>query len=86
MDVSLEYLGIHPEGSRTSLQRKRSSQVRPVGSNASPISSRSNVTGVDQQSAITTSSEVEFQKDLACLDADIARLQIQFRVIMQAPH
>lgn len=39
--------------------------------------------GIDAQSSVTTSSEVEFRKDLASLDADIARLQIQFRVALQ---
>ena len=43
----------------------------------SATSSRSNV---DVQSTLTTSSELEFRKDLASLDADIARLQMQFRV------
>lgn len=40
--------------------------------------SQSNVD--DVQSTLTTSSELEFRKDLASLDADIARLQMQFRV------
>ena len=43
----------------------------------SATSSQSNV---DVQSTLTTSSELEFRKDLASLDADIARLQMQFRV------
>ncbi len=37
----------------------------------------------DLQSLLTTSSEVEFQRDLASLDADIARLQLQFSVAFQ---
>ena len=44
----------------------------------SATSSQSNVD--DVQSTLTTSSELEFRKDLASLDADIARLQMQFRV------
>ena len=31
----------------------------------------------------TTSTEVDFRRDLAALDADIARLQIQFNVAHQ---
>ena len=42
-----------------------------------------NLTSTDLQSVLTTSSEVEFRRDLASLDADIARLQMQFRVAMQ---
>ena len=56
----------------------------------SPASNRSgsgaaSVTATDLHSAsvLTTSSEVEFRRDLASLDADIARLQMQFRVAMQ---
>ena len=33
----------------------------------------------------TTSSEVDFRRDLAALDADIARLQVHFRVALQPP-
>lgn len=39
--------------------------------------------GIDVQSSVTTSSEMEFRKDLESLDSDIARLQIQFRVALQ---
>lgn len=37
----------------------------------------------DARSSVTTSSELDFRKDLACLDTDIARLQAQFRVALQ---
>ena len=40
---------------------------------------QSSVTGT---SCRTTASEAEFRSDLASLDADIARLQMQFRVAM----
>ncbi len=50
----------------------------------SPLSSSVAGRGqLDTQSCLTTSSEMEFKKDLASLDADIARLQIQFRVALQ---
>ena len=37
----------------------------------------------DVRSSLTTASEVDFRKDLATLDADIARLQVQFRIALQ---
>ena len=40
----------------------------------------------DLQSTLTSSSELEFRKDLASLDADIARLQMQFRVAGHPEH
>ena len=43
---------------------------------------QSSVTGT---SCRTTASEAEFRSDLASLDADIARLQMQFRVAMLTP-
>ena len=46
-------------------------------------SGAASVTATDTRSVLTTSSEVEFRRDLASLDADIARLQMQFRVAMQ---
>lgn len=50
-------------------------------------SATSNQSNVDVRSTLTTSSELEFRQDLASLDADIARLQMQFRVaIHNAPH
>ena len=33
--------------------------------------------------SVTTSTEQEFRRDLATLDADIARLHIQFKVAQQ---
>ena len=56
-----------------------------------PFSPRSTVlSNADIQSTLTSSSELEFRKDLATLDADIARLQMQFRIARhgpeQAPH
>lgn len=45
-------------------------------------SARTSVTGT---SCRTTASEAEFRSDLASLDADIARLQMQFRVAMLTP-
>lgn len=54
----------------------------PYAKGTSPLSSVDSRT-FDGQSCLTTSSEVEFIKDLANLDADIARLQIQFRVALQ---
>ena len=41
--------------------------------------------GVSVVTCSTTSSEVEFRRDLAALDADIARLQVHFRVALQPP-
>ncbi len=49
----------------------------------SMVSDSGNVKNDDLQSMLTTSSEIEFQRDLASLDADIARLQIQFKVALQ---
>ena len=50
----------------------------------SPLSSSVGARGqLDTQSCLTTSSEMEFKTDLASLDADIARLQIQFRVALK---
>lgn len=56
-----------------------------------PFSPRSTaLSNADIQSTLTSSSELEFRKDLATLDADIARLQMQFRIARhgpeQAPH
>lgn len=42
-------------------------------------------TSVTGTSCRTTASEAEFRSDLASLDADIARLQMQFRVAMLTP-
>ena len=42
-------------------------------------------TSVTGASCRTTASEAEFRSDLASLDADIARLQMQFRVAMLTP-
>ena len=36
-----------------------------------------------QTMTTTTSSELEFRRDLAALDADIARLQVHFQVALQ---
>lgn len=47
-----------------------------------PTSSRSSV-ATDVKSSVTTSSEVDFRNNLASLDADIARLQMQFKVALQ---
>lgn len=40
---------------------------------------------LDLQSVMTTCSELDFRKDLASLDTDIARLQAQFKVALQSP-
>jgi hypothetical protein len=45
-------------------------------------STQTSITGT---SCRTTASEAEFRSDLASLDADIARLQMQFRVAMLTP-
>lgn len=56
-----------------------------LGSEGSSVAGDSvALTGLDGQSSRTTISEVEFRRDLASLDADIERLQMQFRVAMQA--
>ena len=47
-----------------------------------PTSSRTSVT-TDVRSNTTTTSEVDFRNNLASLDADIARLQMQFKVALQ---
>ena len=58
-------------------------QLRGQGSSRSNLSSiQTSVTG---GSCRTTASEAEFRSDLASLDADIARLQMQFRVAMLTP-
>ena len=54
----------------------------PKQSTRSISSLQSSVTGT---SCRTTASEAEFRSDLASLDADIARLQMQFRVAMLTP-
>ena len=41
---------------------------------------------VDVKSSVTTCSELDFRKDLASLDANIARLQVQFKVALQPPN
>ncbi len=38
---------------------------------------------IDVKSTVTTASEIDFRNDLASLDANIARLQTQFRVALQ---
>ena len=40
----------------------------------------------DVRSSMTTNSELDFRKDLASLDSDIARLQVQFKVALQPPN
>ncbi len=47
--------------------------------------SRSTLSSVTGTSCRTTASEAEFRSDLASLDADIERLQMQFRVAMLTP-
>ena len=37
----------------------------------------------DVRSSVTTASELDFRRELATLDADIARLQVQFKVALQ---
>ena len=39
-----------------------------------------------QTMTTTTSSELEFRRDLAALDADIARLQVHFQVALYNPY
>lgn len=63
--------------------KKQQHQTAERSPAMSGISVRSSVTGVDLQSMLTTSSEVDFQRDLATLDADIERLQMQFRIAVQ---
>ena len=55
----------------------------PSARSATPLTNGS-VLSRGGQSCRTTSSEMEFRRDLASLDADIARLQIQFRVALQS--
>lgn len=71
----------------SSSEHDRHGTYHPTGSYVlkSATSNQSNVD--DVRSTLTTSSELEFRQDLASLDADIARLQMQFRVaIHNAPH
>lgn len=49
-------------------------------------SSSGDCTNTQSCSAWTTSTEVGFRRDLAALDADIARLQIQFNVAQDLYH
>lgn len=49
----------------------------------SVVSDGGSLRNVDLHSMLTTSTEAEFQRDLASLDAEIARLQIQFKVAFQ---
>ena len=67
---------VYPSGTGEKLQRGQS----PIQSTISSL--QSSVTGA---SCRTTASEAEFRSDLASLDADIARLQMQFRVAMLTP-
>ena len=50
-----------------------------------PVNSRSSTPtpSWDKMTSITSNTELEFRKDLATLDADIARLQIHFNVSKQ---
>lgn len=71
----------------SSSEHDRHETYHPTGSYVlkSATSNQSNVD--DVRSTLTTSSELEFRQDLASLDADIARLQMQFRVaIHNVPH
>ena len=68
----------HP---RSSMELSRGQRVQsPSRSTLSSL--QTSVTGT---SCRTTASEAEFRSDLASLDADIARLQMQFRVAMLTP-
>lgn len=50
-----------------------------------PVNSRSSTPtpSWDKMTSITSNTELEFRKDLATLDADIARLQVHFNVSKQ---
>lgn len=48
-----------------------------------PLKSSPSYSSVDAKSTVTTSSEIDFRNNLASLDADIARLQMQFQVARQ---
>lgn len=48
-----------------------------------PLESSPSYSSVDVKSTVTTSSEIDFRNNLASLDADIARLQMQFKVARQ---
>lgn len=54
-----------------------------AGPSFSSSSSSPSLISADVKSTVTTSSEIEFRNNLASLDADIARLQMQFKVARQ---
>ncbi len=57
-------------------------QFYPLNS-TSPSQSQSSSAGI--MSSVTTASEIDFRNNLATLDSDIARLQMQFKVALQSP-
>lgn len=63
-----------------------SQQGHPVPNNLHhfPLKSSPSHSSVDIKSTVTTSSEIDFRNNLASLDADIARLQMQFKVARQS--
>ena len=70
-------------GDRNSTYPESCVELKGQSPSRSTLSSlQTNVTGT---SCRTTASEAEFRSDLANLDADIARLQMQFRVAMVTP-
>ena len=78
--------GLKAEQSSSSFQEhvgptgQFSYQLYPLDSTPSCCSG-----ATEARSSVTTASEIDFRNNLACLDADIARLQMQFQVALQSP-
>ena len=70
-------------GKKTTFSERSGYQLYPLNS-TSPSQSQS-PSSVGAKSSVTTASEIDFRNNLATLDADIARLQMQFKVALQSP-
>ena len=66
----------------SSVELSRGQKIHSPSRSTVSSGAQTSVTGT---SCRTTASEAEFRSDLASLDADIARLQMQFRVAMLTP-
>ena len=66
----------------TTVELLRGQMVQSPSRSTISSGAQTSITGT---SCRTTASEAEFRSDLASLDADIARLQMQFRVAMLTP-
>ena len=80
---------ISPKLGRGGLSGRHSQSIRPTSNHSGRhhymLKSSPSHSSVDVKSTVTTSSEIDFRNNLANLDADIARLQMQFKVARQSP-